>query len=74
MAIVADSSSRSDRGLWRARRALQPAVARMAALPGVAAAGVGRGLLWIVLAVAFGLVEILVHVSEFGARRFSRRT
>jgi hypothetical protein len=46
----------------------------MAALPGAAAAGVGRGLLWLVLAVAFGVVEALVHVSEFWSRRFSRRS
>lgn len=73
MDVFSDSAPRTHPVDWRAGRALQPAAARLAALSGAAAAGVGRGLLWLVLAVAFGTVELLVHVTEFGARRFSRR-
>jgi hypothetical protein len=36
-------------------------------------ASIGRGLLWLLLAVAFGVVEVLVQVTEFAANRLTRR-
>ena len=44
----------------------------MARLPRTVAAGVGRGLLWLVLTGAFASVEVLIAATELGQRTARR--